>query len=152
MANATTLATETADAVRANADKFTAAGSQAFQQGVDRSLSALNDANQASKLNMEAFVASMTAAARGAEALGAQQMTWAKSALDQNVAAARSLTSARSVQEMIELQTTWARQASESWMTELNRLAETASASFNDTVKPLNERVTATVEAAQAAR
>ena len=152
MADTMTLANETADAVRGNTEKFAAAGSQAFQQGVDRSLSALNDANSASKLNMEAFVASMTAAARGAEAIGAHQMAWAKSTLDQNVAAARSLSSARSAQEVIELQTTWARQASESWMTELNRLAETASASFNNAVKPLNERMTATVEAAQAAR
>lgn len=146
------FAREGAEAFRANADRMTAAGNQAFQQSFDRSLNALNDVNAASKRNMEAMVASVTAATRGAEALGAQQMAFAKSALDQNVAAARALSTARSVQEVIELQTTWARQAMESWMTEMNRFSETAAQSFNDAVKPLNERATEAVAQVQAAR
>lgn len=141
-----------AEAMRAGAERFTAAGNEAFQQTVDRSLGALNELNAAYKHNLEAMVASMTAATRGAESLGAQAMEYSKKSMEDGAAAARTLSGARSVQEVVELQTAYARSATEAYMAELNRWSETVRATFNDSVKPINERVTATVEQAQSQR
>ncbi len=146
------MAREGADAMRAGTERFATAGNEAFQQTVDRSLGALNDLNGAYKRNLEAMVASVTAATKGAEALGAQAMEYSKKSMEEGMTATRALSSARSVQEVVELQTSFARQATEAYMAELNRWSETVQRSFNDSVKPINERVTAAVEQVQSQR
>ena len=135
-----------AEAVKTTVEQFTPPAHQAFKDGVEKTLAALNDANAHSKKNLEAVVASVTAATKGAEALGAQAMAYSKTSFEDQVAAAKSLTSAKSVQEVVELQTSFAKSALEAYMAEMNRMTETVSASVKDSVKPLNERVTAVVE------
>ena len=141
-----------ANAVKTTVDQFTAASNVAFKDGVEKTLAALNDANADSKKNLEAVVAAVTAATKGAEALGAQAMAFSKSSFETQVAAAKSLTSAKSVQEVVELQTAFAKSALETYMAEMARMSDTVSASVKDSMKPLNERLTAMVERAQAAR
>ena len=77
-----------ADAVKTTVDQFTAASNVAFKDGVEKTLAALNDANAHSKKNLEAVVASVTAATKGAEALGAQAMAYSKTSFETQVAAA----------------------------------------------------------------
>ena len=141
-----------ADTVKSTVEQFTATTNGAFKDAVEKSLAAVNEANSYSKKNLEAVVASVTAATKGAEALGAQAMAFSKTTLESNVAAAKSLAGAKSLQEVIELQTGFAKTALESYVAELSRMSETVSASVKDSVKPLNERVTAVVERMQAAR
>ena len=141
-----------AETLKATAEKYTAAGTQTFKDAVEKSLTAMNELNAQSKHNLEAMVASATAATKGAEALGAQAIAFSKKTLEDNVAAARSLTSARSVQEAVELQTAWAKSALEAYMAEVNKASETVAASVKETLTPINARVTATVEKFQAAR
>ena len=141
-----------AETVKTTADQFSAASSVAFKDGVEKTLAALNDANAHSKKNLEAVVASVTAATKGAEALGAQAMAFSKTSFETQVAAAKSLSSAKSVQEVVELQTAFAKTALETYMAEMGRMTETVSASVKDSMKPLNERVTAMVEKLQAVR
>jgi phasin family protein len=142
----------TAEAVKSTVEQFTTAGNVAFKDAIEKSLAQLNDLNAHSKQNLEAVIASVTAATKGAEALGAQAMTFSKSAVENQVAAAKSLASAKSVQEVVELQTAFAKTAMESYMAELGRMGEIVAASVKDSLKPLNERVTAGVERLQAAR
>ena len=141
-----------ADAVKTTVDQFTAASNVAFKDGVEKGLAALNDANAQSKKNLEAVVASVTAATKGAEAVGAQTLAFSKQALEEQVAAAKSLAGAKSVQEVVELQTAYAKTALETYMAEMGKMSEVVSASVKDSMKPLNERVTAMVERLQAAR
>ena len=141
-----------ATTAEATVEQFTAGANVAFKDGVEKTLAALNEANATSKKNLEAVVASVTAATKGAEALGAQAMAYSKSAFEGQVTAAKSLASAKSVQEVVELQTAYAKTALETYMAELGRMTETVSASMKDSVKPLNERMTAMVERVQAAR
>ena len=61
--------------------------------------------NVHSKKNLEALVASMTAAAKGAETVGARAMAFSRKAVEEQVAAAKALTAAKSIQEAVELQT-----------------------------------------------
>jgi phasin family protein len=138
--------------VKTTVDQFTAASNVAFKDGVEKTLAALNDANAHSKKNLEAVVASVTAATKGAEALGAQAMAFSKTGFESQVAAAKSLASAKSVQEVVELQTAYAKTALETYMAEMGKMSEVVSASVKDSMKPLNERMTAMVERMQAAR
>lgn len=141
-----------AEAAKNTVEQIVSSSNVAFKDGVDKTLTALNEANAASKKNMEAVVASVTAATKGAEALGAQAMAFSKSAFDTQVTAARSLAGAKSIQEVLELQTAFAKTAVETYMAEVGKMTETVSASMKDSIKPLNERATAVIEKLQAVR
>lgn len=141
-----------AETVKNTVEQFTTAGNAAFKDAVEKSLSGLADANAHSKKNLEAVIASVTAATKGAEALGAQATAYSKKAVEANVAAAKSLSGAKSIQEVVELQTSFAKSAMEAYMAELSKMGEIVSASVKDSMKPLNERVTAAVEKLQAVR
>lgn len=141
-----------AETVKNTVEQFTTAGNKAFKDAVEKSLTSLNDANAHSKKNLEAVIASVSAATKGAEALGAQAMAYSKKAVEDQVAAAKSLSSAKSIQEVVELQTSFAKTAMEAYMAEVSKMGETVAASLKDSVKPINERVTAMVERLQAAR
>lgn len=142
----------TAETAKATADRLADAGTQAFKESVDKSLATLTDLNTHSKRNLEAVVASVTAATKGAESLGAQALAFAKKSSEDNMAAARSLTSAKSLQEAVELQTAFAKTALDSYLAEVNRWSDTVSATVRESLRPINERVSAAVEAFQAAR
>ena len=83
-----------AEAAKNTVEQFTAASNVAFKEGVEKSLAAMNELNAHSKKNLEAIVASATASAKGAEALGAQAMAFSKAVFDTNVSAAKSLAAA----------------------------------------------------------
>ena len=140
------------DAAKSTAEQFTAASNVAFKEGVEKGLAALNEMNTQSKQNLEAVIASATASAKGAEALGAQAMAFSKAVFDTQVNAAKSLAGAKSVQEVVELQTAYAKSALETYMAEFAKMSDTVSASVKESMKPINERVTATVEKFQAVR
>ena len=141
-----------AETAKKTVEQFTAASNVAFKDGVEKSLAAMNEMNAHSKKNLEAVVAAATASAKGAEALGAQAMAFSKAMFESQVAAAKSLSGAKSIQEVVELQTAFAKTSLETYMSEFGRMSETVSASVKESMKPINERVTATVEKLQAAR
>lgn len=146
------MATPGAETLKNTVEQFTTAGNQAFKDNVEKSLATLNEVNTYSKKNLEAVVASVTAATKGAEALGAQVMAFSKKSMEDQVAAAKALAGAKSVQEAVELQTAWVKAAMEGYLAEASKMGEVVAASVKDSVKPLNERVTATVEKLQAAK
>jgi len=141
-----------AQTAKSTVEQITTAGNSAFKDAVDKSLSALNDVNAHSKKNLEAVIASVTAAAKGAESLTTETLAYSKTAMEAQVAAAKSISGIKSVQELFELQSGFAKSAMESYMAQMGKVSQIMSASMKDTVKPINERVTATVEAFQAAR
>ena len=143
---------QTAAKAQAQAEKIQAAGTQAFREGVDKTVASLTELNAHGKKNLEALVESAAAAQKGAEALSQQAVSFSKKSWEDGMAAAQSLTQARSIQELLELQTNWAKSAAETYLSEAARAAETFTASMKDSFKPLNERVTATVEKFQSAR
>jgi phasin family protein len=145
------MAAKGAETMKSTVEQFTTAGNQAFKDSIEKSLSAFTEVNVYSKKNLEAVVASLTAATKGAEALGAQAMAYSKKSLEDQVAATRSLTSAKSVQEVVELQTAFAKTALETYLAQVNKASETVAASVKESFQPINERVTAFVERFQTA-
>ena len=149
---ATAQVKATAEKAQAQAEKIQAAGAQAFREAADKSVAGLTELNAEGMKNLEAVVASATAAQKGVEALSAQTVAYGKKSWEDGVAAAQSLAAARSVQEALELQTAWAKAAAETYLAEVTRMTEVLTASVKDSFKPINERVTASVEKFQAAR
>ena len=56
------------------------------------------------------------------------------------------------MQEFFELQSAWAKKSVERYVAELAKTNEIVTATVKDSIKPINERVTASVETFQAAR
>ncbi|MFC0632985.1 phasin family protein [Brevundimonas balnearis] len=137
---------------KVNAEKAQAAGAQAFRETVDRSVAGMTELSTHGKKNLEAMVESATAAQRGAEALSQQALNYSKKTWEQNLSAAQSMAQARSVQELVELQTNFAKSSIETYLSEVTKMTDTLTASMKDSFKPINERVTASVERFQAAR
>ena len=144
------MAANGAETIKSTVDQFTTAGNQAFKEQIEKSLSALGEVNAHSKKNLEAVVASVTAATKGAEALGAQAMAYSKKVMEDHVAAAKSLQGAKSVQEVVELQTAYAKSWMEAYIAQMNKASETVAASVKECFLPFNERMTAFVERFQA--
>ena len=149
---AKTVADKGAKSFKDGVDQAATFGGVAFKDAADKSLGALNEMNVQGKRNLEAVVASVTAATRGAEALGAQTMAYTKASLEKQADAARSITAARSVQEVIELQTSFAKSAMEAYIAQMTKASETMTVAVKDSMHPLNERATALMETVQAAR
>ena len=143
---------QTTAKAKAQAESIQAAGAKAFREGVDKSVASLTELNAHGKKNLEAVVESAAAAQKGAEALSQQALGFAKSSWEEGVAASKELTTARSVQEFFELQTAWAKKSMERYVAEMTKANEIMTATVKDSLKPINERVTASVETFQAAR
>lgn len=137
---------------QANAEQAQAAGAKVFREAADKSAAGLSELNAQGKQNLEAMVASATAAQKGVETLSAQSVAFTKKSWEDGVAAAQGMTQARSIQELLELQTNWAKSATEAYLAEVTRATDVMTASVKDSFKPINERVTASVEKFQAAR
>ena len=137
---------------QANAEQAQAAGAKVFRDVADKSAAGLAELNAHSKQNLEAMVASATAAQKGVETLSAQSVAFTKKSWEDGVAAAQSMAQARSIQELLELQTSWAKSATEAYLAEVTKATDVMTASVKDSFKPINERVTASVEKFQAAR
>jgi phasin family protein len=145
-------ASKAQETFQANAEQVQAAGAKAFREAADKSAAGLAELNAQGKQNLEALVASASAAQKGAETLSAQSVAYTKKSWEDGVAAAQSLTKARSIQELLELQTNWAKSATEAYLAEVTKATDVLTASVKDSFKPINERVTASVEKFQAAR
>ncbi len=143
----TTAAPETVN----SAEAF-AAGGAAFKEQIEKSMTAARDLGAMSTKNFEAVFASVTAAAKGAEVIGSRTLAYSKKAMEDQVAAAKTLSAAKSVQEALELQSAYAKSAFEGYVAEMTKLGEAFTASVKDSIQPLSERVTATVERLQVSR
>lgn len=143
------MATATETPKTAAAQPFVAGATHAFKDSVEKSMAAFAEVNLHSKKNLDAVIASMTAATRGAEALGARAIAFSKKSVEDQVAAAKTLAAAKSVQEAIELQTGFAKTAFEAYVAEVTQMSEAVSASVKESLAPINERVTAMVERVQ---
>ncbi|WP_309629492.1 TIGR01841 family phasin [Brevundimonas sp.] len=149
---ATATAKVQGEQFKAQAEQFQAKGTQALREGVEKTSATIAELSAQSKQNLEALTASATAAQKGAEALSAQVVSYTKSSWENGVAAAQTISQARSIQELIELQTNFAKSAMETYLSEVTKMTETVTGSVKDSFKPINERVTASVEKFQAAR
>lgn len=124
-------------------DQVTTASSEAVRENIDRGLAALSEASAFGKQNMEAWLASATAAQKGFEALSARTVAFQKQALENHVAATKSLMTSKSVQEFVEKQNDYAKSSFEAYVSELSSVSDLVAGVAKETIQPINERVNA---------
>ena len=76
---------------KAQSEKVQAVSAQAFKDGLEKSTAAFGELGAQSKQNLDAVVASATAAQKGAEALSAQALSYGKTSWETGVAAAQTI-------------------------------------------------------------
>lgn len=96
--------------------------------------------------NMDAYVESTEAVARGFETLGKEFISFTQVSMEAGMAAARSLATAKSLGEVIELQRDYSRNSFDTLLTESAKLTDLSIALANEAMEPLQSRVTVTVE------
>ena len=133
-------------AAKAGVEAFetvSAASSEAVREQFDRGLAALSEASAFGKQNVEAWLASANAAQKGFEAISARTVAFQRQALENQVAAAKSLMTSKSVQEFVEKQNEFAKGAFEAYVAELSEVSDLVANVAKDALQPINERVTA---------
>jgi phasin family protein len=142
MATAKTAA-RTAKSATEAFEQVSAASSEAVRENIDRSLAAMSEASAFGKENIEAWMASASAAQKGIETISARGVAFSKQALENHVEATKSLMTSKSVQEFVEKQNVYARGAFDAYVAELTSWSDLFAGVARDTLKPINERVNA---------
>ena len=150
MATAKT-ATRAAKSATEAFETLTAGSSEAVRENFDRGIAALSEASAFGKQNVEAWLASATAAQKGFEALSARTVAFQKQALENHVAAAKSLMTSKSVQEFAEKQNEYVKGAFEAYVAEVTEVSELVQGLAKETLQPINERVNAVGQLIQTA-
>jgi len=146
-------AAKTARAAKSATEAFeqvTTVSSEAVRENFDRSLAALSEASAFGKQNVEAWVASATAAQKGIEAISARSVAFSKQALENHVAATKSILTSKSVQEFVEKQNDYAKSSFEAYVAELSSFSDLFSGVAKETFQPINERFNAVGQLIQA--
>ena len=133
-------------------ETFTATSTETVRENIDRGIAALSEASSFGKQNVEAWVASATAAQKGLEALSARTVAFQKEALEKNVAAAKSLMTSKSVQEFVEKQNDFAKSSFEAYVAELTTVSDLVQGVAKEAFAPINDRVNAVGQLIQTAQ
>lgn len=132
-------------------ETFSSTSTETVRENIDRSIAAFSEASSFGKQNMEAWMASATAAQKGFEVLSARAVAFQKAALENHVAAAKSLMTSKSVQEFAEKQNDYAKGAFEAYVAELTEVSDLVQGVAKETLQPINERVNAVGQLVQSA-
>src|SRR5262249_30062042 len=149
---ATKTTTRAAKSATEAFEQVTSASSEAVRENIDRGLAALSEASAFGKQNMEAWLASAAAAQKGMETISARTVAFSKSAIENHVAATKSLMTSKSVQECVEKQNDYAKTSFEAYVAELTSLSDLVSGVAKEVTQPINERISAAGQLVQAAR
>ena len=140
------------DATKETFETVTAASNEAIKEGLEKSLSALNDFSAFQKDTVDAVIASATATSKSIEEMNASAFAFAKKSMEDTVAAAKTMAAAKSVQELIEIHADYAKSTLDAYLSEVNKHTDLVSALVKEGFKPLNDRMAAAVEAMQSQR
>ena len=124
-------------------EQATTVSSEAVRENFDRGLAALSEASAFGKQNVEAWVASAAAAQKGIEAISARSVAFSKQAMENHVAATKSILTSKSVQEFVEKQNDYAKSSFEAYVAELSSFSDLFSGVAKETFQPINERFNA---------
>ena len=112
---------------------------EAVQQGAERTV-------DMSKDNMEAWMQSMNATAKGLEKLSGENLEFAKHTMDESIKASKTM------QEFITLQTDFTRSMFDQFVNQATKINDMTMSMAKDSYAPINDRVTAFAELIQKAR
>lgn len=101
----------------------------------------IEEMNDFTKGNVEAFVAAGRAAAKGAEILGQNAAEYSRKSFDEASKALKTISSAKSPTEFFKLQNDFAKSQFDSLIAEASKVSEAVVKMFGDVAEPLSSRV-----------
>ncbi|MGN6517344.1 MAG: phasin family protein [Rhizomicrobium sp.] len=147
--------TKTAEKINEGAEHIEAAvknGAEAFKTSFDKAVQGYDKFLGYGKENLEAVVASASAAGKGAETLHNELYAFSKQSVEDSIAAAKAVLASKSVHEAFELQTDFAKTAFDHYVSQVTKVNEIFAATAKDAFSPLQTRYQAWVDAVQSAR
>lgn len=117
---------------------------RSFMPGFDAPMATFQELDAQSRRTLEAMVASVTAAAQGAQELAAHAADYARQMMEHQARAAQALAAARSPQEVMEAQSAYGKAAMEAYMNELRRASQAMGDIVNASLRPLSNATSRT--------
>ncbi len=140
---------QTSAPVNNTIESMMAAGQEAMRSfmtsgsgGYGKAFEGYDGIAETGKDNVEAMVAASAAYTKGMETIANEMMAFTKSALEQNIANAKTVMAAKTAQEMIDLQTGFAKSSFEGFVSQSTKVGEMAAKTAQETIEPINARVT----------
>ena len=133
-------------------ESMTAASNEALKEGFEKTLKSVTEATNFQKETVDALIESSTIAGKGIETINSNAAAYAKSVMEEGVTTSKKLATAKSVQDLFEIQSDYTKTAMDTYLAELNKSSDLISELFKESLKPLNARVSAAVDLAQAQR
>jgi phasin family protein len=146
---------------KATIDAFVKVGTEAASKGYEQAveltrehvgkastafIKGYGDIQGLGKGNMDAVVEAGTVWAKGAEQIGKQVMALTQNSMQSSVVTAKALMGCKTLREVLDLQAGFARSNFDALVNEGTKLGELSMKVANETIAPIQARVSATVE------
>ena len=142
----------TAKAAAAKVETLVNDSQKAATEGYEKMTKGFEDIAAFNQDNIEALVKSSGVAAKAAEELGSEWMSFSKKSVQEGVAAAKELTSVKSVPEFVEKQTDLAKTTFDAFVKQSARFNEMYLAATKNVYAPLTDRASAAADMAKTIR
>jgi phasin family protein len=136
----------------ASAESALENGTAALKTGLEKAVKGYDAFLGYGKETAEAVMKSATVAGKGAETINGEIYSFSKQSIEDTVAATKAVMGSKSVHEAFEFQTDFAKSAFESYIAELSKISELATAATKDSFAPFKGRVQAWLDVVQTAR
>ncbi|BAE49925.1 magnetic particle membrane specific GTPase P16 [Paramagnetospirillum magneticum AMB-1] len=144
-----TVVKASSDAAAKGYDKAVAISKEQVEAAVKAQTAAYKgyeDVLSQAKENVEAFVKAGTILTKGLQDITKAFVGLTQASIEEQVAASKALLGVKSLQEFIDLQTDLTKSGVDKLVTESTLLAEQSVKLVEETLAPINDRVTATVD------
>ena len=113
---------------------------------IEAAMKGFEDIATFSKENVEAMVATTSAATKAIETLNAEAVAYARQSFEDGLAAARALATAKSMQEMLDLQNDFTKSAFDGFLAHSTKVGDLFARLSKEAMEPLGARVNAATE------
>ncbi len=147
------MASKTTKTTAAGAEAIETAmknGADAVKNGLEKAAKGYDELVSFAKDNAEAWTSAAHLAGKGFETINSQWFAYSRQALEVSIAATKAMFETKSAKDLFELQSDYTRKAVESYVSEITKIGDIAVNTAKDAAAPLQARVTAFVDYAQA--
>src|SRR5882757_9801303 len=127
-------------------------GAAALKTGLEKTLKGYDAFVGYGKETADAVTKSATVAGKGIGGINSEIYSYSKQSIEDAVSATKAVMGSKSVHEAFEFQTDFAKSAFESYVSELSKISELATAATKDSFAPFKGRVQAWLDTVQSVR
>ncbi len=125
---------------------------KAATEGYEKVTKGFEDVAAFNQENVDALVKSSSVAAKAAEEINAEWVSFSKKSMDEGVAAAKEMTSVKSIPEFVEKQAEMAKSSFDAMIKQSARFNEMYLAAAKEVYAPLTDRASAAADMAKSIR